>query len=69
MTLKINQIKNKRIVVLGKSGIVASNLLFKLDKFNLKNIPIGRSKVNLKQNHRKTIGKPKENNRNTIGKL
>lgn len=49
MTLKINQIKNKRIVVLGKSGIVASNLLFKLDKFNLKNIPIGRSKVNLKQ--------------------
>ena len=41
--------KNKRVVILGKSGIVAKNLLKKLNKLNLKNIAIGRSKLNLKQ--------------------
>ena len=34
---------------MGKSGIVAKNLLKKLNKLNLKNIAIGRSKLNLKQ--------------------
>lgn len=46
--IKLKTQRPKRIVILGTSGIVASNLIREIKKINIKFIAIGRKEINLK---------------------
>ena len=58
-----NSTKPKRVVMLGSSGIIATNLQAKLKKKKINILPIGRSKLNLKnENMAKFLRKKIKNN-------
>ena len=47
----MNKTKSNRVVILGTSGVIATNLINELKRLSVKILAIGRKEINLKQKH------------------